>query len=336
MSKWYLLSGAENDVAIGTKVAIARNVKGYNFTVKLTPDEKYEIADKIDAVLDEKLPGKFVSTPMNEVGRDLQISLAERGIVSPEFISFAEGRTLIMTEDESLSIMVCEEDHLKIQALLPGLELEKAYELSNTLDSVLDEELEFAFDKKLGYLTQCPTNIGTAMRASVTLQPPALAMRGQIGRLSATVAKLGLVLTGAYGEADNPVGSLFQLSNQVTLGISEQAAIENLKSISLSVIEQERALRKELMENLKFQDILWRSYGTLKNARVISFGEFMEAMAVVKIGVAEGEIKVKNENLNELIFTMQPATLNVEYGRSLDRQIRDARRAEAVREAFGE
>ena len=168
MSKWYLLSGAENDVAIGTKVAIARNVKGYNFTVKLTPDEKYEIADKIDAVLDEKLPGKFVSTPMNEVGRDLQISLAERGIVSPEFISFAEGRTLIMTEDESLSIMVCEEDHLKIQALLPGLELEKAYELSNTLDSVLDEELEFAFDKKLGYLTQCPwTHTRTAQSCCV-------------------------------------------------------------------------------------------------------------------------------------------------------------------------
>ncbi|MBO4446159.1 MAG: ATP--guanido phosphotransferase [Clostridia bacterium] len=334
MSKWYQLQGAENDVAISTKVAMARNVKGYNFTVKLTADEKYEIADKIDEILDKKLNGKFATTPMNEVGRDLQISLAERGLVSPEFISYAEGRTMIMTEDESLSIMVCEEDHLKIQAFLPGLELEKTFELADTLDNVLDEDLEFSFDKKLGYLTQCPTNIGTAMRASVTLQLPALSMRGQIPRLSGTVSKLGLVLTGAYGEADNPVGSLFQLSNQVTLGISEQAAIENLKSISLSIIEQERELRKELMNNLKFQDILWRSYGTLKNARVISFGEFMEAMAVVKIGVAAGEINIPNDKLNELIFTMQPATLNVEHGKSLDRQLRDSKRAEAIREVF--
>ncbi len=334
MSKWYQLQGAENDVVISTKVSIARNVKGYNFTVKLNSEEKYEIADKIDEILDKKLPGKFVSTPMNEVGRDLQISLAECNLVSPEFISFAEGRTLVTTEDESLSIMVCEEDHLKIQSLLPGLELEKAYELSNTLDTLLDEDLEFAFDKKLGYLTQCPTNIGTAMRASVTLQLPALSMRGQIPRLASMVSKLGLVLTGAYGEADNPVGSLFQLSNQVTLGISEEAAIENLKSISLSIVDQERITRNELMNSLKFQDILWRSIGTLKNARVISFGEFMEALAIAKVGISNGEIKVPCERMNELIFTMQPATLNVRFGQSLDRQVRDVKRAEAIRKIF--
>lgn len=334
MAKWYELQGAENDVIISTKVAIARNVKGYNFTIKLNSEEKYEIADKIDEILDKKLPGKFVSTPMNEVGRDLQISLAEQNLVTPEFVSYAEGRTLVTTEDQSLSIMVCEEDHLKIQSLLPGLELEKAYELSNTLDTLLDEDLEFAFDKKLGYLTQCPTNIGTAMRASVTLQLPALSMRGQIPKLASMVSKLGLVLSGAYGEADNPVGSLFQLSNQVTLGISEQAAIDNLKSISLSIVEQERAFRKDLMDSLKFQDIFWRSFGTLKNARVISFGEFMESMAIIKVGVATGEVKVPCEKLNELIFTMQPATLNVAYGQSLDRGIRDAKRAEAIRNVF--
>ena len=334
MNKWFKLQGAENDVVISTKITIARNVKGYNFTIKLSDDKKYEIADKIDAILDKKLPGKFVSTPMDEVGRDLQISLAERGLVSPEFISFSEGRTLVTTEDESLSIMVCEEDHLKIQSLLPGLELQKAYELSNTLDTLLDEELGFSFDKKLGYLTQCPTNIGTAMRASVTLQLPALSMRGQISRLQNTVAKLGIVLTGAYGEAEDPIGCLYQLSNQVTLGISEQAAIENLRSISLSLIEQERAARLELMNSLKFQDILWRSYGTLKNARVLTFGEFMEALAIVKVGVSAGEIKLSNECLNELIFTMQPATLNVEFGQSLDRSVRDARRAEAIRKVF--
>ena len=336
MAKWYTLHGAENDVVINTRIQIARNVKGYNFTIKLSDDEKYEIADKIDEVLTENLPGKFVTTPMIEVGRDLQISLAEKNIVSPEFVSHADGRTLIMTEDETLSIMVCEEDHLKIQSLLPGLELEKAYELSNTLDNMLDEKLFFSFDKKLGYLTQCPTNIGTAMRASVMLQLPALLMRGQINRLSNMVSKLGLVLTGAYGEGDSPTGALYQLSNQVTLGISEDAAISNLKSISLSIIEQERACRTELMESLKFQDIFWRSYGTLKNARVMTFAEFMEAISVIKVGITSGEIKVSCEKINELIFTMQPATLNVEFGESLDRQVRDIKRAKKIRGIFSE
>lgn len=334
MAKWYKLQGKENDVVISTKIQIARNVKGFSFTVRLSDDEKYEIAEKTDRILDEKLSGKFVSMPMNEVGRDLQISLAEKGLVSPEFVSFAEGRTLITTEDESLSIMVCEEDHLKLQAVLPGLELEKSYELANTLDNILDEELIFSFDKKLGYLTQCPTNIGTAMRASVTLQLPALQMRGQISRTANTVSKLGLVLTGAHGEGDTPVGSLFRLSNQVTLGISEQTAIENLKSISLSIIEQEREARKELMSSIRFQDTFWRAYGTLKNARVMTFSEFMETVSIVRVGVTAGEISIPDEKLNELMVCLQPATLNVEFGKTLDRQTRDALRAEKVREAM--
>ncbi len=324
----------ENDVAISTKVTIARNVKGESFTQKLSSDEKYDIADKIDAILDEKLPGKFVSTPMNEVGRDLQISLAERNLVSPEFVSYAEGRTFITTKDETLSIMVCEEDHLKMQAMLPGLMLDTAYNLVDTLDNIIGEDVEYAFDEKLGFLTECPTDIGTAMRASVILQLPALSMSGQIPHLESTVSKLGLVLTGAYGEAIKPIGCLYQLSNQVTLGISEQAAIDNLRAISLSIAEQERALRDKLMQNLQFQDALWRSFGTLKNARVLSFSEFMEALAYVRIGVYAGEIDIPNEELNRLIYSMQPATLNVAYGQSLDRQIRDIHRAEKVREIF--
>ena len=334
MNKWYQLDGNENDVAICTKISTARNVKGCNFTCRLSVSEKMEIADRVTKILDEKLPQKFVTTRMCDINKYVAISLAERNLVSPEFVSFAEGRSLISTSDESLSIMICEEDHLKIQSLLPGLELEKSYELSNTLDNVLDEELGFSFDKRLGYLTQCPTNIGTAMRASVTLQLPALHMRGQISRLSSTVSKLGLVLTGAYGEGDNPMGSLYQLCNQVTLGISEKTAIENLKSISLSIIEQERAQRHELMNSLKFQDTLWRSYGVLRNARVIGFSEFMDSLSIVKIGISAGEIEVPMVCINELIFTMQPATLNVMFGGALDRQVRDAKRAEAVRKIF--
>ena len=334
MTKWYQLSGTENDIALCTKVSLARNLRDFNFNINLDSEEKYEIAKLTEETIEKKLPGKFKTKDMRDLTRFEAISLAERNLVSPEFVSSAEGRTFMSTADESLSIMVCEEDHLKIQALLPGLELEKTHQLADHLDTMLDESLHFAFDRKLGYLTQCPGNIGTAMRASVMLQLPALRMHGRIQHLSTTVSKLGLVLTGAYGEGDNPVGSLYQLSNQVTLGISEKAALNNLNSLALSILEQERQCRAELMNNIRFQDLMWRSYGTLKNARVMSFYEFMEAIAMVKIGIAKGDIKIPMARINEMIFTLQPATINTEYSMSLDRQVRDAKRAELIREVF--
>lgn len=334
MTKWYQLSGRENDVAVSTKIALARNLHNHVFTARMDAEEKEQIAQAVETALEENLPQKFYATRMSSLSRDAAISLAERGLVSPEFVSSAEGRTFLSTPDESLSMMICEEDHLKIQALLPGLELDRSYELADRLDTILDGALGFSFDKKLGYLTQCPTNIGTAMRASVMLQLPGLRLRGSISHLANTVSKLGLRLTGAFGEGANPVGSLYSLSNQVTLGISEEAALSNLQSFSLSIIQQEREARAELMESLRFQDMLWRSYGTLKNARVMSFDEFMEALSIVKIGIAAGEIDLSLTEANQIIFTMQPATLNTEFGTTLDRQIRDAKRAEKVRELF--
>ena len=334
MSKWYQLSGSENDTAICTKVALARNIAGHNFTIRLSTQEKDQIAEEVENALEQQLPGKFEATRMKDFPRDAAISLAERGTVSPEFISSTEGRTFITSRDESLTVMVCEEDHLKIQAMLPGLELDKSYALADQLDTVLDESLGFSFDKKLGYLTQCPTNIGTAMRASVMLQLPALHIRGTISNLARTVSKLGLRLTGSFGVGSRPGGSLYTLSNQMTLGISEEAALANLKSFSLSIIQQERDAREELMSNLRFQDMLWRSYGTLKNARVMSYSEFMEALSVVRIGIANGEIDLPMTRANELIFSQQPATLNSESDDELDRQKRDELRAREIRGIF--
>ena len=336
MTRWYMLSGKENDVAISSRVSLARNLRGYAFTNRLTSEEKEAIAEKVRTAIDAELPGKFIATRMGDLSRDAAISLAERSLVSPEFVSFAEGRNFLMTPDESLSVMLCEEDHVKIQAILPGLELEKTYELSDTLDTILDEALGFSFDPKLGYLTQCPTNIGTAMRASVLLQLPAMHILGRIKHVSNTVSRLGIILTGAYGEGDSPAGSLYILANQVTLGISEDAALQNLSSLALSIIEQERESRKELMENLQFQDMLWRSYGTLKTARVLNFREFMEALSVVKIGIAAGEFDLPMNTVNEAIFSRQPATLNAEAGETLPRQERDALRAAKVRALFAD
>lgn len=334
MTKWYMLSGKENDVAVSSKVSLARNLRNHVFTARLSIEEKEQIAEEVMEAVSRQLPDKMMTTHMEDLTPYAAISLAERNLVSPEFVSVREGRTFLMTPDESLSLMICEEDHVKIQALLPGLELNRSFELADRMDTLLDEALGFSFDPKLGYLTQCPTNIGTAMRGSVILQLPAMRILGRVRHLSTTVSRLGLVLTGAYGEGDAPTGSLYLLTNQVTLGISEEAALQNLDSLALSIIEQEREARKELMVNLQFQDMLWRSYGTLKSARVMNFQEFMEALSVVKVGIAAGEFDVPMNTVNELIFSMQPATLNTEAGGPLERQERDALRAEKVREVF--
>lgn len=334
MNKWYEKTGNDIDVVIGTRVSIARNISKYPFTSRLDTQSKVEICEKIKETVQNLYKDRFKYVKMSDLTQDEAISLAERSLVSPEFVSCTDGRALLMQDDESVSIMLCEEDHIKIQAMLAGLELDKVYAFTDEIDTSLDKELEFAFDKELGYLTQCPTNIGTALKASVLLHLPALNASRQISKLATTVSKLGLTLTGVYGEVSSPRSNVYLLSNQVTLGITERAAIENLSSITMQIIEQERSARKELLKDLRFQDILWRSCGTLQNARILSFDEFIHDISNIRIGASDGTLNVPMEKINELIITMQPATINMSKGERLDRQQRDSIRAEKVREIF--
>lgn len=334
MLKWYEKTGKDIDVVICTKLSLARNISEYVFVNKLDSKSKQEICDKVKETLKKSCDSKFIVKKMSELSRVEAISLAERSLVSPEFVTNIDGRELLMQEDESISIMLCEEDHIKIQAILSGLEVDKAYNLSDKVDAILDENFNFSFSAELGYLTQCPTNIGTAMRASVLLHLPALSSSTNINKLSTTVSKLGLTLSSVYGGFDTGKSNIYLLSNQVTLGISEKSAIENLNSITQQIIEQERQARKSLLEDLKYQDLLWRSCGTLQNARILSFDEFINNISKVKVGAYEGVVDVPIEKLNELIITMQPATISLCKGEKLDRQERDIVRAEKVREIF--
>ncbi|NCC87496.1 MAG: ATP--guanido phosphotransferase [Clostridia bacterium] len=335
MSKWYEKSGSNIDVVIGTRVSLSRNIAKYPFTSRLNTDDKIEVCQEVKKSLENLFPKRFQYIKMNELTQDEAISLAERVLVSAEFVSYSEGRALLLQEDESISIMLCEDDHIKIQGMLSGLELDKVYSFIDEIDTVLDRELQFAFDKKMGYLTQCPTNIGTAMKASVLLHLPALTASGQISKLSVTVSKLGLNLTGVYGDISSPKSNVYMLSNQVTLGISEKSAIENLSSIAMQIVEQERTQRDELLKDLRYQDMFWRSYGILQNARILSSDELLQNISNVRIAASSGVINVPIEKMNELIITMQPATINASKGIRLDRQQRDAIRAEKARQIFG-
>ena len=204
--------------------------------------------------------------------------------------------------------------------------------LADELDTRLDEELHFAFDDRLGYLTQCPTNLGTGMRASLMLHLPALQERGALQQLANTVAKLGLTIRGLYGEGSRSEGAIYQLSNQVSLGISEQAAIENLKGIAAQIIREERAAREQLKKDSRFEDRVWRSLGILCTARLLTGDEFMALISNLRVGVSLGCLEGVNlDVIGGLINDVQPATLMADAGEELEPAQRDALRARIVR-----
>ena len=330
-AKWYIEQGEQGDVVLSTRIRLARNLDAYPFPARLDLAGKQSVNQKIKEALSES---GFTYVDMKSLSRMQAISLAERHLISPEFASSREGRALLLAPNEALSIMLCEEDHIRLQVMQAGLALREAYGIANKIDTLLESKLQIAFDERIGYLTQCPTNLGTAMRASVMLHLPALTRLGQIARLANTVSKLGLTIRGAYGEGSNPSGDIYQLSNQITLGITEQAAIENLQSIALQLVQQERAAATELCRKLEEQDRIHRALGILQSARLLPTEEFMQYLSLVRMGAARGVLETPIETINELIVIMQPATLNAAQNEALEPGRRDALRAEAVRRAL--
>ncbi len=268
---------------------------------------------------------------MKTMSQSEVVSLAERHLVSPEFASSRDGRALLLTEDESVSIMLNEEEHIRLQVMFAGFSLDEAYRVANSIDDALSEKLNFAFDKRLGYLTQDPTALGTGMKASVSLHLPGLVATAQIAKLISTISKLGLSLRGSYGEGAAAKGDLFTLSNRITLGISESAAIENLKSIALQIAAEERSAREEILKSPETEDRIFRAYGLLKFARLLNTDEFMEIVSLVRLGSVKGLINVKTSVIEDLMIKMQPATISLSVDRPLDKIERDKLRAQNIR-----
>lgn len=326
-----------SDVVISTRIRFARNLKEYPFPCRLSEDKKRKVASIIkEAVLEghSAISDRFKYIQMSELTQEEAVSLVERHLVSPEFISGRQGRGLLLLNDESVSIMINEEDHVRIQVINRGMKLNETYELADKIDTLLDERLDFAFDEKLGYLTQCPTNIGTGMRASLMLHLPALQESGAMGKIAASLSKLGIVVRGLYGENTDPSGAIYQLSNQVTLGITEQEAIKNLHDIAMQLVAQERNTREQLSENINMLDSIYRSYGILSYAKLISNSECMKLLSNVRFGVEMGCFEIDFDTLDRLFIEIQPATLMKNIGKKLTPAERDHIRAELVRTAL--
>ncbi|MGN1080695.1 MAG: ATP--guanido phosphotransferase, partial [Acutalibacteraceae bacterium] len=270
--KWYYEAGKDNDTAVSTRVRLARNIAGYPFPQRMTAEQKKELNKKVcDALIgsNSSIGGSFRKIDMEDVTDTAALAMAERHLISPQFASNREGKCLLLLDDESISIMLCEEDHLRIQVMKSGVCVEECLDLAKKIDELINENLTYAFDDKLGYLTACPTNLGTGMRASVMLHLPALASLNRVGQFASAVSKIGLTLRGEFGEGSKAGGALYQLSNEITLGISEESAAQNLVSIANQVIAKDREARGEF-DKTDVEDKSLRAAAILKNARVLS------------------------------------------------------------------
>ncbi len=333
-NKWYRQSGPEGDVVISTRIRLARNMSKVPFPASMTPEQRQEVVRLAAEASEgaEAAVGALTAVDMHALPQREAFSMAERHLISPEFCQCEEGSVLLLNEEESVSIMVNEEDHFRLQIMRPGFQLDEAFRAADALDTALDERLHFAFDDRLGYLTQCPTNLGTGMRASIMLHLPGLQEKGMLQQIANTVSKLGLTIRGLYGEGSKSEGAIYQLSNQVTLGISEQAAIENLKGIAAQILREERAVREQICRNPRFEDRVWRSLGILSTARLLTHDEFMALISNLRVGVSMGVIgTVGLDVITSLINDVQPNTIMATAGQELEPAQRDALRARLVR-----
>lgn len=334
MLNWYKSSLAQ--IPVCTRIRLARNITDMPFPSKMNSQQIETLNDTVIKAL-KSSNSPFVKNlkviDMNALDRAEVISLVEKHLISPEFAEKRENKKLILSLDETISIMLCEEDHIRIQVLLSGMQLENAYKIANEIDDALSENLNIAFDENLGYLTQCPTNLGTGLRASLMLHLPLLELSGEINRVVDAVSKIGLTVRGMYGEGSKTKSSLYQLSNQITLGITENAAIENLQTIANQIITKENEMIG-VFDELKLKDTIKRSLGILKYSQVMSSDEMMDHLSNILLGTRLNIIEEKLP-IMKILISLQPAGINEENG-NLSPQERDVIRAEKLREYFSE
>ncbi|MGE5309180.1 MAG: protein arginine kinase [Deltaproteobacteria bacterium] len=334
-SEWLKGTGPHSDIVISSRIRFARNLDKFPFPHWAN---KKQSADALALVEDaasktDALRGSTVFKLADMDSLDKQF-LIERHLMSMEHAQKNNSKAVIIDEEEVISIMVNEEDHLRIQVMQSGFNLYEAWDIINRIDDGLAKELTYAFMSDWGYLTSCPTNTGTGMRGSVMLHLPALVMTRQINQVLAAIAKLSFTTRGLYGEGTQATGNFFQISNQVSLGQSETEIIENINGLIRQVIEQENTSRQALLSHSRsmLEDKINRSLGILKSAHIISSQETTELLSLVRLGIDLGMIReINRREVNELFILTQPAHLQKMENKKLTSPERDVKRAELIR-----
>jgi len=333
--EWLRGTGKESDIVISSRVRLARNIAGYPFLSRANLKQRREIESLLRKTIIERKIAQDVSyVNLNQATAIDKLFLVERHLISKEHAEGEGERGVAFGKSETVSLMINEEDHLRIQVIRSGFELKNTWDTIDEIDNLLGENLNFAFSSRFGFLTACPTNVGTGMRVSVMLHLPALGMTKHIEKVFNAVGKLGLVVRGLYGEGTKVSGDLYQISNQFALGKSEKEILSIIESVIPRITSYERMARKALVMESKDQleDRIWRSYGMLKAARMITSEEILQLLSQVRMGVNIGLIDdIEMQTLNELFVLTLPAHLQKLEGCELDSAQRNVIRASYVR-----
>ncbi|UCC43780.1 MAG: protein arginine kinase [Candidatus Zixiibacteriota bacterium] len=337
---WLSGSGDEASVVLSTRVRLARNVAGCRYPTSADSDTKKRVVGYFDSTLtrSELLTGGqyLKASDLNDLDRGF---LVERHLISPTFLNGDASKALLIGEQERVSVMVNEEDHLRIQALSAGLDTDGSYDLATKYESEIGKHIEFDYDHDFGFLTACPTNAGTGMRASVLIHLPGLVLTREIDKTISRITRSGLVVRGFYGEGSDVLGNLFQISNQNTLGVAEKEILGHITRVTSEIVEEEAAARQTLVVEAQdmIEDKIWRAYGILRHARVLSSDEVMNLLSAVRLGQGMKVIDFLDVPLiNEILLLSQPAHLQKYYDREMDHTRRDFVRAQMVREKLRE
>lgn len=338
MSNWYLQNGKDSDIVISSRARLARNLAEFNFPNKFVKDESKLVFEKIEEITPSLGYGlKFCK--MDNIDDITKISLMEKHLISPDFaMNNKQNQAILINDDENICIMVNEEDHLRIQVFSSGLELENLVGLITEIDDKLSELVGYAYNKNYGYLTSCPTNVGTGLRISIMVHLPGLTLTGNIAKVLRAVNNFGMNIRGIYGEGTESKGDVYQIFNNQSLGLTEKEIMKNVKSITDKIIEQERLARKNLTKKaIELEDRVYRAYGVLVNSRKLSSDECRNLISDVKLGTDLGIIsELDDSKVKKLEIYTQPGNLQKFVGNELSAYDRDIKRCEVIKKIVAE
>ena len=333
---WYLQSGKESDIAINTRIRFSRNIKGYKFN--LDKKELQDLENKIKENVYQIGYGlRFLK--IEDMDDITKLSLVEKELINFDFAFNSNNLgAILINDEENICIMIGEDDHLKIQVFSSGLELENTLNLAIEIDKKIDDIFGYCVSKKYGYLTSCPNNIGTGLKASVKLHLPALAKTRNTEKVLEAINNFGINIKGVYDEEGHIVGDMYEISNKKTLGITENEIIRNIKIVVEKVIKQEREARRFLAnEGIEVEDLIYRSYGILTNCKKITMEEAQNLLSTVKLGVDLGILKELTDlQIQKLYLYIQPGNLQKYFGEQYERLDREVKRAEIIKTIISE
>lgn len=327
---WYLEDGKDSDVVVSSRVRIARNIAGKKF-VSTASDE--ELKDVLMTIKNSNIDSDLHFINLSDLDELMKNSLVEKRVISRDLLEMKE-TGILLNDTENISIMINEEDHLRIQVMKPGFNLDEALSDAIRVDEKLSSKINYAYSDKYGFLTACPTNLGTGLRASVMLHLPALRLTGKIEKVLEVVNKVNLDVRGVYGEGTEAIGDLYQVSNKISLGVTEEEIVENVKLIVQKLIEQERKAREYLKnQGETFEDKISRTYGNLVYARKMTYSECAKIISIVRLGISMGIItEIDNKKLNKISILTKPATLQKYLKKELSAEERDIERAKVIKQ----